>query len=440
MGKIRKAVCTAGAALLSACMLGSCGLADLLPAPADRDAVSRPETAGTLTEILSGLWEQQEETPEQEEMRAVWVSYLDLSPLLKGKSEAEFAASAKELCQNCAAVGLNTLIVQVRPFCDSFYPSRYFPWSKWASGTLGEALRYDPVRILRDEAGRQGLAFHGWLNPMRGCTEEEMPLVPEEYPVRRWYDDPDAREENLMIVDGIVYLNPASPDVRKLIADGAAEIQENYRTDGIHIDDYFYPPGMEEGADSASYQAYLSQGGTLDLAAWRRENTFAMVKELSAAVHETDPAARFGVSPRGSLEQNYSDLYIDVEQWIQSGILDYIAPQIYYGFENDAAPFDETARQWDRLARAGGVPLIAGLAAYKVGKTDAYAGGGASEWIESEDLLARQILFARDLPSYGGLILFRYGSLFDPPEETAEAAMRAQAIWAPLLLEEPSQP
>ena len=62
------------------------------------------------------------------------------------------------------------------------------------------------------------------------------------------------------------------------------------------------------------------------------------------------------------------------------------------------------------------MPLIAGLAAYKVGKTDAYAGGGASEWIESEDLLARQILFARDLPSYGGLILFRYGSLFDPPE------------------------
>ena len=38
-----------------------------------------------------------------------------------------------------------------------------------------------------------------------------------------------------------LYLNPASAEVRQYIADGVAELCENYALDGIHFDDYFYP-------------------------------------------------------------------------------------------------------------------------------------------------------------------------------------------------------
>lgn len=444
MGKIWKAVWKTAILLWFACMLGSCGLEEWMPDRTENSpAYQEAEAVGTLTEILNGLLAQtetEEEIPAQGEMKAVWVSYLDLSPMLVGKTREEFAKSAEELCRNSLDAGFNTLVVQVRPFSDSFYPSQYYPWSKWASGELGKALDYDPVQILREEAARQNLAFHGWLNPMRGCTQEEMSLVPAEYPIRQWYDDPELRAENLMIVDGVVYLNPASQSVRELIAKGAEEIQRVYQTDGIHIDDYFYPPAMDFSVDAGSYEEYLAQGGTSSQDEWRRENTEEMVKALSEAVHGVDPDSQFGVSPRGSLKQNYQDLYIDVEQWIQSGYLDYIAPQIYYGFENEAAPFEETALQWDSLAEAGGIPLIVGLAAYKIGKPDQYAGSGASEWIDSPDLLARQIEFSRELASYGGVMLFRYDSIVSPEAETAEAVSEARSYWEPLLEAPAAQP
>ena len=44
-----------------------------------------------------------------------------------------------------------------------------------------------------------------------------------------------------MEYEGGVYLNPAYPYIRTLIADGAAEIVERYEVDGIHFDDYFIP-------------------------------------------------------------------------------------------------------------------------------------------------------------------------------------------------------
>ena len=50
-----------------------------------------------------------------------------------------------------------------------------------------------------------------------------------------------------------MYLNPAYPAVRAMIADGAAEIVENYDVDGIHFDDYFYP-AQDASLDSAAYE------------------------------------------------------------------------------------------------------------------------------------------------------------------------------------------
>ncbi len=404
--------------------------------PDFRRAASEPaepaENAGTLTEILSQLL-RGEETEETDEVRGVWLSYLDLSPLLVGKSEEDFAASAAQIAGNAAGFGLNTLYVQVRPFGDSFYPSAYFPWSAWASGELGQPLSFDPVQILRDEAAKRGLSFHIWINPMRGFPEEDAGLVPESFPVRSWYGDPLLREQNLILDGGTIYLNPASPEARELIAAGAVEALERYGADGVHIDDYFYPPNLSFEADAASYRAYLEEGGALSQEDWRRENTFLMVRTLGEAVHAADPDASFGVSPRGIPDQNYNDLYIDLTRWLEEpGLLDYIAPQLYFGFVHDAAPFDRMAEEWNALAEQYGVPLLIGLAAYKAGAEDPYAGSGAQEWIESPDLLAEQIEFARELPAYGGVIFFRYDSLFGSgiPDAAREAKEALAPLWA----------
>ena len=55
-----------------------------------------------------------------EEMRGVWVSYMELSMENESsKTQKAFEDKFTEIAQKCRESGFNTLIVQVRPFCDA---------------------------------------------------------------------------------------------------------------------------------------------------------------------------------------------------------------------------------------------------------------------------------------------------------------------------------
>lgn len=69
--------------------------------------------------------------------RAMWVSYLEW-PMFDTSGAQGFAASVGSLLDNCAALGLNTVIVQVRPFGDAVYPSAVYPWSHLVTGVQGQ--------------------------------------------------------------------------------------------------------------------------------------------------------------------------------------------------------------------------------------------------------------------------------------------------------------
>ena len=88
---------------------------------------------------------------------------------------------------------------------------------------------------------------------------------------------------------GGVYLNPAYPAMRTLIADGAAEIAGNYDVDGIHFDDYFYP-AEDPALDSAAYEAYAqSVEEPLPLLEWRAANINAMVSQVYESIKAVKP-------------------------------------------------------------------------------------------------------------------------------------------------------
>ena len=73
------------------------------------------------------------------EMRGIWVTYMELSMENESdKSENRFREKFEEIALNCKNYGLNTLIVQVRPFCDALYKSEYFPWSHIMTGIQGK--------------------------------------------------------------------------------------------------------------------------------------------------------------------------------------------------------------------------------------------------------------------------------------------------------------
>lgn len=347
------------------------------------------------------------------ELRAVWVNYNELSMkrYANGGTESDFRKKAAEMCRNIRTDGFNTVILQVRPFCDAFYPSEYYPWSAYLTGTQGQAVAYDPLAVFLDCAHAQNLSVQAWINPYRVLPSTDWDLLSDDNPARQWYAA--GKTENLLLTGEGIYLNPASAEAQMLILNGVREIVGNYAVSAIHLDDYFYPT-TDYAADAESYAQYAAAGGALSQDDWRRENVNAFVSALYSAVKSVNPQVQVVVSPSGDLERNYNTLYADVALWAREGFVDVLLPQLYYGFENEKKPFESTAAEWANLQYANGVSLCFGLAAYKCGEEDAYAGSGAAEWIEHTDILARQVSFCHTLPKCDGFAFFTYSSIYLP--------------------------
>ncbi|MEG2597512.1 MAG: family 10 glycosylhydrolase [Oscillospiraceae bacterium] len=368
------------------------------------------------------------------EVRAVWISYLDLAPILLNKTADQFTKSIREMFDNCTSIGLTTVIVQVRPFSDSFYPSQFFPWSEIVTGTLGEKPSFDPLEIMVTEAKNRKLKIEAWINPMRGLTPQQVKTIDDTYPIRKWLDNPESNRKNLILFDGRLYYNPASAEVRRLIAAGAAEIAEKYDVDSIHIDDYFYPPSLPFSYDEESYHDYVKSGGSLNQAKWRQDNTSQMVFEMNAAIKAKKKDVQFGISPRGVNSQNEEQLYIDVKKWASTpGYCDYLAPQLYYGFKHGTAAYEQSIKEWNNLITCDQVQLLVGLAAYKVGQRDPYGGTGKDEWVSDHDILAHQIDISRKYKHYNGMIFFRYEQIFHPTPAAKNAMEVEKANFISLL-------
>ncbi|MDE6733032.1 MAG: family 10 glycosylhydrolase [Oscillospiraceae bacterium] len=332
------------------------------------------------------------------EVKGIWISFLELNGLASG-SEGSFRQSISEVYDNCVDLGINTVYVHVRSHGDAYYDSELFPRTKYLGGS------YDPLSIMIDEAHERGLSFQAWINPMRGCATGDIGRE-SGYPLYNWAGN----ETKLVTVNGYYYLNPAYDDVIELIAEGAAEIVANYDVDGIHIDDYFYPT-TEKWFDNAAYQA--SPYTSLD--DFRFANCDRLVSALYKAVKDANSTALFGVSPQGNYDNNYYYMYADVKKWCtNSGYLDYIMPQIYFGFDNANQPFETCLAKWDNIAKLGGTPLIVGLGPYRIGDEDSWAGSGRYEWQTDKKIIARQVETSEEAYSYGGICLYSYNSLFKP--------------------------
>src|SRR5690606_28200682 len=66
-------------------------------------------------------------------------------------------------------IGMNAVVVQVRPASDAFYASSIEPWSYWLTGKQGKAPvpYYDPLEFMVTASHKRGMEFHAWFNPYR---------------------------------------------------------------------------------------------------------------------------------------------------------------------------------------------------------------------------------------------------------------------------------
>lgn len=347
-------------------------------------------------------------------VKSVWITYFELEQFTSSSETAdEFKEVIRGVFEVVKDAGLNTVTVQVRPCADAFYKSDYFPVSQYCFGTQGSDLKYDPLEIMVSSAHAMNLRIEAWINPYRVSQSNDINELSDNNQAKKWYQNEDTKS-NVYVSDKI-YFNPASDEVTELIVNGVREIVMNYAIDGIHFDDYFYPTDKED-IDSKEYSEYVDSDGELTLDDWRRENVSNMVKSVYSAVKESNSAVQFGISPQSNVKTDYNVLYADVEKWAsEEGFVDYICPQIYFGFYNEVQPFTRTAKEWSERTTA--VDLYVGLPLYKAGTKDEFASAdqeyAINEFVENNNIISRQIIYLENLPNVGGYYIYSYSYLAD---------------------------
>ncbi|MDP1831000.1 MAG: family 10 glycosylhydrolase [Geothrix sp.] len=295
------------------------------------------------------------------EFRAAWVATVANIdwPSARGLSADIQKTEARNIISQARALGLNALILQVRPAADALYPSRLEPWSEYLTGTQGQPPEplYDPLAFWIEEAHRAGLELHAWFNPYRARqTSSPAPLAPGHVA--------NTRPDLVRAYGDQLWLDPGAPGAVEHVLAVILDVVRRYDVDGVHFDDYFYPYPILDAAgqqvdfpDEPSWRIFLAGGGTLSRADWRRRQVDRFVERVYREVHREKPHVRVGVSPFGIGRPDrrppgitgfsqYDGLYADVELWLEQGWMDYLAPQLYWKRDSAGQSFSTLLDYW----------------------------------------------------------------------------------------------
>jgi len=291
------------------------------------------------------------------ELRAAWiatVSNIDW-PSKPGLPAEEQQRQFKARLDQLQSLGINTVIVQIRPTADAFYQSDIEPWSRYLTGKAGAppSPYYDPLAFMIAEAHKRNMDFHAWFNPFRALTDSKKNPNPSSHVTFR---HPDW----VISYGGKSYLDPGNPAAREYVVSVISDVVARYDIDAVHLDDYFYPyriAGQEFG-DAASFKKYNT--GIAGRDDWRRANVTMFVQLLNNTIKAQKPWMKLGISPFGVWrnqskdpigsptrggQTNYDDLFADVRLWQEKGWIDYLMPQLYWEHGHRLVAF-ETLQPW----------------------------------------------------------------------------------------------
>lgn len=340
------------------------------------------------------------------EFRAVWVatvSNIDW-PSKPGLSTEAQKREIIDILNLHKSLGMNALILQVRPAADAIYPSDLEPWSRYLSGNQGQPPMpfYDPLKFWIEECHKRGMEFHAWLNPYRVAQNTNDPLAINHVAFRH--------PEWILRYGKRLYFDPGLPQARNFVVGVVQDIVTRYDVDAIHFDDYFYPyPLNEEFPDTTSFKLYNRRFTFAEKADWRRENVDITIKMLSDSIKAIKPWVKFGISPFGVWRNktddpkgsdtragvtNYDHLYANIIKWQKEGWIDYSLPQLYWQVGHPAADFEILANWWKN--HNYGRAIYIGQAPYKVSSVSK-----TKEWAEP-DQLPKQIRILRAIPEIQG--------------------------------------
>ena len=365
--------------------------------------------------VFLGCTCQQSFSQPKTEFRAAWIASVDnIDWPSKGNFNVELQKEEfiRQLDMH-RRNGMNAVIVQIRPAADAFYPSPFEPWSEWLTGRQGlpPSPYYDPLLFMITETHKRGMEFHAWCNPYRALFRIGQSTVAVTHITR-------VHPEWFLAYGETKYFDPGNKAVQGYVTAVIQDIVHRYDIDAIHFDDYFYPyriPGREF-PDELSFAKY---GNGLSRDDWRRANVDSIIVMLSRMIRAEKKGCQFGISPFGvwrnrdrdtqgsdthAGQTNYDDLFADILLWLKNDWIDYVAPQLYWEFEQKNAPYGVLLDWWNN--HTYGHHCYIGLGIYKAG-TNPY-------WRDKSQL-PRQIAALRGEPNIDGMVFFSSSSFFKNP-------------------------
>lgn len=328
-----------------------------------------------------------------------WVTYMDLNISDSENTESSFKSRFENVIEKSKKFHVNDLYVHVRPFCDSLYPSKIFPWSHLLTGTQGKDPAFDPLKYMIEISHKNGIKFHAWVNPLRVKLKNMPTELSSENPYYKL-----GSFKYFLESEGTICLNPGYEETQNLVLEGIKEIVSNYEVDGIHFDDYFYPESTEI-KDCAAEENQVS-----DIIAWRKKCITKLIEGAHSAVKSANKNIAFGISPLGNNEK-CNAMGIDAQELCKTKAIDYICPQLYWSLKYKVMPFEKAAKIWQEMTKNTGVKLFGGLALYKIGtELD------DKTWQDDKNILPKEIEILENL-GYDGAILYSFGQLDELKEE-----------------------
>jgi uncharacterized lipoprotein YddW (UPF0748 family) len=276
------------------------------------------------------------------EIRGVWLTNIDSDVLFERQRLADAIDTLSQL-------NFNTLYPTVWNWGHTLYPSEV------AERAIGLSL--DPTEELqgRDlltetiEQGRnKGMAVIPWLEfGFMAPADSELAKRHPEWLTKR-------RDGSTVWLEGNihkrVWLNPFRPEVQQFITDLVVEIVSKYDIDGIQVDDHFGFP-YDFGYDDYTIKLYQQEhNGKLppkppaniktvnscvvnnrewmEWTRWRANKVTDYMKQLFAAIKDSNPDAIVSVSPN---PQAFSlNCYLaDWQKWERMGLVEEIVLQVY---------------------------------------------------------------------------------------------------------------
>jgi uncharacterized lipoprotein YddW (UPF0748 family) len=357
------------------------------------------------------------------EFRGVWVATVKNVdwPAKPGETSDQQKQELTDLLNYNQQLGMNAVILQVRPAADAFYAQGTEPWSQWLTGLQGQAPNpyYDPLEFAITEAHKRGMELHAWFNPYRATVDTASSKLSPQHITK-------IHPEWFFTYGGQQLFNPALPQVREYIVKVILNVMAHYDIDGIHMDDYFYPYPVKGEVihDEAAFKQYGAGFSNVD--DWRRNNVDLLIKMLADSIHKHNPRMKFGISPfsvwanksqnpEGSetkgLSSNYA-LYADSRKWAREGWVDYIAPQLYRPLCDKLIAFDTMVNWWS--SNVNNRHLYIGQAPFQAVEGRMPAFRDANE-------IPREIKYLRDNYRVQGSIYFSAASLKKNPLGLADS-------------------